>query len=136
MGSTKLATEIFRVQDWKSVLEFIHAERMRLSEKGDRISKRIAKLTEEINWVTSQINEMQTKGDWSRRVVIDCEIAAPGTLELALAYNVRGAQWGPEYQIRYDTASAKVTPPQTVDTVIHERRRSGELGALFRARSR
>ncbi len=107
-GSTKLATEIFRVQDWKSVLEFIHSERVRMSEKGDQISKRVAKLTEEINWVMGQINEMQTKGDWSRRVVVDCEIASPGTLEIALTYNVPGAQWGPEYQIRYDTAKESI----------------------------
>lgn len=107
-GSTKLATEIFRVQDWKSVLDFIHAERMRMSEKGDGLAKRIAKLTEEINWVAAQINEMQTKGDWSRRVVVDCEIVSPGTLELALTYNVPGAQWGPEYQIRYDTAKESI----------------------------
>ena len=107
-GSTKLATEIFRVQDWKSVLDFIHSERMRMSEKGDGLSKRLAKITEEINWITGQINEMQTKGDWSRRVVVDCEIAAPGTLELALTYNVPGAQWGPEYQIRYDTAKESI----------------------------
>ncbi len=107
-GSTKLATEIFRVQDWKSVLDFIHSERMRMSEKGDGLSKRIAKITEEINWVMGQINEMQTKGDWSRRVVVDCEIASPGTLELALTYNVAGAQWGPEYQVRYDTAKESI----------------------------
>jgi len=107
-GSTKLATEIFRVQDWKSVLDFIHSERMRMSEKGDGLSKRLAKITEEINWITGQINEMQTKGDWSRRVVVDCEIAASGTLELALTYNVPGAQWGPEYQIRYDTSKESI----------------------------
>ncbi len=107
-GSTKLATEIFRVQDWKSVLDFIHSERLRMSEKGDALAKRIAKLTEEINWVRGQLNEMQTKGDWSRRVVVDCEIASPGTFELALTYNVPGAQWGPEDQIRYDTAKESI----------------------------
>ena len=36
-GSAKLATEIFRVQDWKSVIAFIHSERMRMSVKGDDI---------------------------------------------------------------------------------------------------
>jgi uncharacterized protein (TIGR02231 family) len=107
-GSTKLATEIFRVQDWKNVLEFIASERVKTNEKIGGLAKRIAKLTEEINWVSSQLNEMQTKDDWSRRVVVDCEIAAAGTLELALTYNVPGAQWGPEYQIRYDTAKESI----------------------------
>ncbi len=107
-GSTKLATEIFRVQDWKSVIEFIRSERVKTSEKSDDLSKRIAKLDIEIGWITGQINEMRTKDDWSRRVVVDCEIASAGILELALTYNVPGAQWGPEYQIRYDTAKESI----------------------------
>ncbi len=107
-GSAKLATEIFRVQDWKSVIAFIHSERMRMSAKGDDIAKRVAKLDAEISWIAGQLNEMQTKDDWSRQVVVDCEITSPGTLELALTYNVRGAQWGPEYQIRYDTAKESI----------------------------
>ena len=67
-GSTKLATEIFRVQDWKSVIEFI-ALRAHENEREEATAsnKRIAKLAEEINWVTGQLNEMQTKDDWSRR---------------------------------------------------------------------
>ncbi len=107
-GSAKLATEIFRVQDWKSVIAFIQSERMRMSVRGDDIAKRVAKLDVEIDWTAGQLNEMQTKDDWSRRVVIDCEIASPGTLELAITYNVRGAQWGPEYQIRFDTAKESI----------------------------
>jgi uncharacterized protein (TIGR02231 family) len=107
-GSTKLTTEIFRVQDWKNVIEFIGSERVRTNEKIDGLAKLIAKLTEEINWITGQINEMQTKDDWSRRVIVDCEIVSPGTLELAFTYNVRGAKWGPEYQIRYDTAKESI----------------------------
>jgi len=107
-GSTKLTTEIFRVQDWKNVLEFIGSERVKTNEKIGGLNKRIMKLTEEINWITNQLNEMQTKGDWNRRVVVDCEIAASGTLELAFTYNVPGAQWGPEYQIRYDTAKESI----------------------------
>ncbi len=107
-GSAKLATEIFRVQDWKSVIEFIRSERVKTSAKSDDLSKRVAKLDVEIDWIKDQLNEMQTKDDWSRRVVVDCEIAASGTLELALTYNVPGAQWGPEYQIRYDTAKESI----------------------------
>jgi uncharacterized protein (TIGR02231 family) len=107
-GSTKLATEIFRVQDWKSVIEFIRSERVKTNEKSDDVAKRIAKLDVEIVWISGQLDEMQTKDDWSRRVVVDCEIASPGTLELAFTYNVRGAQWGPEYQIRYDTAKESI----------------------------
>jgi uncharacterized protein (TIGR02231 family) len=107
-GSTKLATEIFRVQDWKGVIEFIAAERVRTNGKIDGLNKRSAKLTEEINWIESQLNEMQTRGDWSRRIVVDCRIASPGSLELSLVYNVPGAGWSPEYLIRYDTAKESI----------------------------
>ncbi|MFA4947379.1 MAG: mucoidy inhibitor MuiA family protein [Candidatus Krumholzibacteriia bacterium] len=107
-GSTKLTTEIFRVQDWKNVLEFIGSERVKTNERIGGLNRRIMKLAEEINWIAGRLNEMQTKDDWSRRVVVDCEIASPGTLELAFTYNVRGAQWGPEYQIRYDTAKESI----------------------------
>jgi uncharacterized protein (TIGR02231 family) len=107
-GSTKLATEIFRVQDWKNVLEFIGSERVKTNEKIGGLDKRITKLNEEINWIAGQLNEMQTKDDWSRRVVVDCEIASSGTLDLAFTYNVPGAQWGPEYQIRYDTVKESI----------------------------
>jgi len=107
-GSTKLAIEIFRVQDWKSVLEFIGAERIRLNEKIDGLNKRNAKLVDDINWITNQLNEMQTKDDWSPRVVVDCEIVSPGDLELSFTYNVSGATWTPEYLIRYDTAKESI----------------------------
>ena len=107
-GSTKLATEIFRVQDWKNVIEFIASERVKTNGKIDALNKRNAKLTEEINWITNQLNEMRTRDDWSQRVAVDCEISSPGSLELALTYNVPGAGWGPEYMIRYDTAKESI----------------------------
>jgi len=107
-GNTKLATEIFRVQDWKNVIEFIASERVKTGGKIDALNKRNAKLAEEINWIVNRLNEMQTRDDWSQRVVVDCEIASPGSLELALTYNVPGAGWGPEYMIRYDTAKESI----------------------------
>ena len=107
-GSTKLATEIFRVQDWKNVIEFIASERVKTSGKVDALNKRNAKLAEEINWIVNQLNEMQTRDDWSQRVVVDCEMASAGSLELALTYNVPGAGWSPEYMIRYDTAKESI----------------------------
>ncbi|MGD1049037.1 MAG: mucoidy inhibitor MuiA family protein, partial [Candidatus Krumholzibacteriaceae bacterium] len=107
-GSTKLATEIFRVQDWKNVLEFIGAERVKTNEMIGGLNKRNAKLADDINWVTNQLNEMQTKDDWSPRVAVDCEIVSPGDLELSFTYNVSGATWTPEYLIRYDTAKESI----------------------------
>jgi uncharacterized protein (TIGR02231 family) len=107
-GEAKLTTEIFRVQDWKNVIEFIGAERVKTNEKVDGVNKRIAKLTEDINWITNELAAMQTKDDWSKRVVVDCDIVTPGDLELSFTYNVPGAAWGSEYTIRYDTAKESI----------------------------
>ncbi len=107
-GSSKLASEIFRVSDWKSVIEFISAERVKTNERIDAHGKRAAKLDEEIAWVEKQIRDMQTQGDWSKRVVIDIEAATAGSLDVALVYNVSGATWAPEYTIRYRPAEEKI----------------------------
>ncbi len=103
-GSSKLATEIFRVQDWKSVLEFLGGERVKTNERIDGHNKKIAKLSEEISWVEGELRKMQMHDDWSKRVVVDIEAKTAGSLDLDLAYNVGGATWAPEYTIRYRTA--------------------------------
>lgn len=107
-AQSKLAPEIFRVQDWKNVIEFIQAERVKTNEKIDALGKREKKLVEEITWLGNQLNEMQVKGDWTKRVVIDCEVRTPGYLDLSLMYNVSGATWSPEYLIRFDTAKETI----------------------------
>ena len=81
---------------------------MEANEKIDGLNKRNAKLVDDINWTTNQMNEMQTKDDWSPRVVVDCEIVSPGDLELSFTYNIPGATWTPEYLIRYDTAKESI----------------------------
>jgi len=107
-GSSKLATEIFRVQDWRNVIEFIGSERVKTNEKINGLTRRITKLTEEIDWLDKQLNEMRMKDDWSNRVVVDCEAITPGELVLAFTYNVMGAAWSPEYLIRYDTVEESI----------------------------
>jgi len=107
-ADTKLTTEIFRVQDWKNVLDFIGVERIKTNEKIDAAAKRTKKLTEEIDWINGQLNEMQMKDDWSKRVVVDCEASTSGDLALAFTYNIPGANWAPEYLIRYGTAQEAI----------------------------
>jgi uncharacterized protein (TIGR02231 family) len=104
-GSSKLATEIFRVQDWKGVIEFLGAERVKTNERIDGHNKKIARLNEEIEWIEKQMRDMQIQEDWSKRVVIDLEAMTAGSLDLELVYNVPGASWMPEYTIRYQTES-------------------------------
>lgn len=108
-GSAKLAAEVFRVQDWKNVVDFIGAERVKTNERIGAHEKRLAKLNEEIAFLQRQIDEMRMKNDWSKRVVVDLEAQTAGSLDLALSYNVPGASWNPEYTIRYRT------PGETID---------------------
>ncbi len=107
-ADAKLTTEIFRVQDWKNVLDFIGTERVKTNEKMDALTKRMKKLTEEIDWINGQLSEMQMKDDWSKRVIVDCEVSAPGDLVLAFTYQVPGANWAPEYLIRYGAAQEAI----------------------------
>jgi len=107
-AQSKLAPEIFRVQDWKNVIAFIGSERVKTHEKMDALGKRVKKVTEEIDWINNQMNEMRMKDDWTKRVAVDCEVTAPGYLDLSLMYNVSGATWGPEYLIRFDTAKETI----------------------------
>ncbi len=107
-GSSKLATEIFRVQDWKNVLEFLGAERVKTNERIDGHSKKIAKLSEEIAWIEKELANMRMRDDWSKRVAVDIEAKTAGPLEIDLVYNVGGASWAPEYTIRYRTADEAI----------------------------
>jgi uncharacterized protein (TIGR02231 family) len=107
-ADAKLTTEIFRVQDWKNVLDFISTERIKTNEKIDALNKRGRKLTEEIDWINGQLNDMQMKDNWSKRAVVDCEASTPGDLAVSFTYNVPGATWAPEYMVRYDTAREKI----------------------------
>ncbi len=108
-GSSKLAVEIFRVQDWKNVVEFLGSERVRTNERIDGHNKRIAKLNEEIAWIEKQLGDMRMRDDWSKRIVIDVEATTAGFLELDLVYNVPGAGWSPEYIIRYAAAGGEIS---------------------------
>jgi uncharacterized protein (TIGR02231 family) len=107
-ADSKLTTEIFRVQDWKNVLDFLGSERVKTNERIDGLNKRSKKLSDEIDWINGQLNEMQMKDDWSKRVIVDCDVSAPGSLSIAFAYTVPGASWLPEYLIRYAAAKERI----------------------------
>jgi uncharacterized protein (TIGR02231 family) len=98
----KAAPDAFRTQDFKTLMDFIGSERSKTTTKVDALGKRTKKLDEEIAWVNQQLQEMQTKDNWTKRVVIDCEASSPGELRLDLTYNVTGATWRPEYMVRFD----------------------------------
>jgi uncharacterized protein (TIGR02231 family) len=98
----KAAPDAFRTQDFKTLMDFIGSERSKTTAKVDALGKRTKKLDEEISWVNQQLQEMQTKDNWTKRVVIDCEASSPGELRLDLTYNVTGATWRPEYLVRFD----------------------------------
>lgn len=99
----KAPADVFRTQDWKTVIEFLGTERVKAAQRADALAKRTAKVDEEIEWIKGQLADMRTKGDWTKRVVIEGEIASAGDLTLDISYSVTGATWSPEYTVRFDT---------------------------------
>jgi uncharacterized protein (TIGR02231 family) len=108
---TEEPVDFFRVGDWKSLLDFLQSDRMETDRTIYAVKKKIEKLTEEINWIMGELNAMRVKEDWSKLVIVECEVTAPGSLTLDLGYIVPGATWVPGYTIRYRAAE------ETIDLV-------------------
>jgi uncharacterized protein (TIGR02231 family) len=100
--------DIFRVQDWKSLIDFLDKERTEASRRVYKLDKETKEIQKEIDWVSSELNSMRSKGTWNRIVSIDCEAASAGYLDMELTYIIQNASWSPEYTVRYMTASDEV----------------------------
>jgi uncharacterized protein (TIGR02231 family) len=66
------------------------------------------KIIEEIGWIKAELNTMRARTQWKRRVVIECESASQGHLDLDLTYTVGNVAWSPEYRVRYAAAEGSV----------------------------
>jgi uncharacterized protein (TIGR02231 family) len=100
--------DIFRVQDWKNLIDFLDKERTASSRQVYRLDKEAKEIQKEIDWISSELNSMRSKGTWNKLVSIDCEVASEGYLDVDLTYIIQKASWSPEYTIRYLTASDDV----------------------------
>jgi len=100
--------DIFRVTDWKTLIDFLERERTSAERTTYHINKKVQEIKKEIDWITAELNSMRSKGTWNKRVAIECEVASAGHLDLDLTYIVPGASWEPEYTARYQTSDGTV----------------------------
>jgi uncharacterized protein (TIGR02231 family) len=100
--------DIFRVQDWKTLIDFLDRERTAASRQVYKLDKEAREIQKEIDWVSSELNSMRSKGTWNKIVSVDCEVASAGYLDMELTYIIQNASWSPEYTVRYMTASDEV----------------------------
>jgi uncharacterized protein (TIGR02231 family) len=100
--------DIFRVADWKTLIDFLEKERTAAERKTYHINGQVQELKKEIDWITAELGSMRSKGTWNKRVAIDCEVASAGNLDLDLTYIAPGATWEPEYTARYRASDGMV----------------------------
>jgi uncharacterized protein (TIGR02231 family) len=100
--------DIFRVTDWKALIDFLERERTAAERKTYHINEKMQEIKKEIDWITAELNSMRSAGIWNKRVAIDCEVASAGNLDLDLAYLVPTASWDPEYTVRYQATDDAV----------------------------
>lgn len=106
-GNEKLAPEIFRVDDWKSLMDFMQGERTRSETKLRALGKRRDEIEKEIAWINREISGM-SRSERGVRVAIDCRAESAGDLVLELTYLVPGTSWSPEYVVRYEPADGSI----------------------------
>ena len=106
-GNEKLAPEIFRVDDWKSLMDFMQVERTRSDTKLRALTKQREEIQNEIAWINREISGM-SRSERGIRVAIDCAAKSAGDLTLELTYLVPGTSWNPEYIVRYDPAGGSI----------------------------
>ncbi|GEM_PF-1703112 len=107
-GGEKLAPEIFRVDDWKRLIDFLDVGRIEADQSRYRLAKQIDQLSNEIKRTREQLDAIQLKSDRGWRLVIDCDVKTPGDLTLDLLYRVQAVGWTPGYVVRYDIAEEKI----------------------------
>ena len=100
--------DIFRVTDWKTLIDFLERERTAAERKTYHLNKKTQELNKEINWISTELNSMHSQGTWNKRVAVDCEVVSTGHLDLDITYLVSSASWDPEYTARYKTTDGTV----------------------------
>lgn len=106
-GNEKLAPEIFRVDDWKSLMDFMQAERIRSDARVLGLQKRRGEIEREIAWINREIGGL-SRSERGVRVAIECRAQSAGDLTLELTYLAPGTSWTPEYAVRFEPAGGRI----------------------------
>jgi uncharacterized protein (TIGR02231 family) len=106
--SEEFPAEIFQVDGWKALMDFLQTERTGSDGKIYALNRKKRKIEEDIGWVKRELGIMKQGTRSGNRVAIDCAVESAGELTLELTYIVPGTAWVPEYRISFDPGSSEV----------------------------
>ncbi len=106
--SEEFPPEIFRVDDWKALMDFLQAERAGADIQVYELKRKKRKVDEDIAWIRGELGILQRGTRTGNRVAIDCAVESAGDLTLELTYIVPGTDWTPEYRVRFDPEEKEV----------------------------
>lgn len=106
-GEEESPPDVFRVEDWRSLMDFLQKDETETALATRDVARRIEELDQKIAAIDAELGSMKREG-WRRRLVISCEATSRGDLGLDVDYNAGRAFWEPRYTIRYDAAAERI----------------------------
>jgi len=94
--------EIFQVEGWKALMDFLQNERTGADAKVYALNKKKRSVEDDIRWIKRALGIMKQGTRSGNRVAIDCAVESAGELTVDLTYIIRGSNWVPEYRISFD----------------------------------
>jgi len=101
-------SEIFQVDGWKALMDFLQTERTGADAKIYSLNLRKKKIDEDIAWIRNQLGLLRSGSGSGYQVAIDCSVESGGDLTLELSYIVPGTSWVPEYRVSFDPGKKEV----------------------------
>ncbi|MBN1885830.1 MAG: mucoidy inhibitor MuiA family protein [Candidatus Krumholzibacteriota bacterium] len=106
-GEEQHPPDIFRVDDWRALMDFLQADETATWHAAHDVKKRVDEIDRTIAAIDAELGSMKRES-WRRRLVVSCEASSPGTLSLDVTYSVGPVSWIPRYTIRYDAATERI----------------------------
>ncbi len=106
--SEEFPAEIFQVEGWKALMDFLQNERTGSDAKIYSLNLKKQDISKDIAWIRQELDLVKRGTRTGYRVAIDCAVESAGELTLELKYIVPGTAWVPEYRISFDPGSKGV----------------------------
>ncbi|MBD3367620.1 MAG: mucoidy inhibitor MuiA family protein, partial [Candidatus Eisenbacteria bacterium] len=100
LAEERLADRSFGVTEWTAFLDFYERELMNVKSELRGVLEETQELVERRNHLRAELEAMQVASR-QRVLAVECEVDEPGTMRVELSYIVPGAEWTPEYAVRY-----------------------------------
>ncbi len=107
--SEEFPAEIFQVEGWKALMDFLHNERTGADAQVYALNKKKREVEGNISWIKRELGIMKGGTRSGNRVAIACAVESAGDLTLDLTYIIRGTNWVPEYRISFDPEEKQVS---------------------------